>query len=104
MSRDTALAYRSLPVDDRADVRLPSLLKAHAARVAEAKGESLSTLIVEALAAIVARELPKIESWQLTAPEQAELLRVLAAPPVVTPAQRRAQKRAVELFGRSALR
>ena len=103
MPSDTERAYLELPADARLEIRLPSLLKAHAELVASARSEKLSELVVEALAEKVSQELVLARTWKLTAPEQAELLRVLS-----TPSSRKqieaAMKRAAKLFGKDAVR
>jgi len=64
------------------------VLKRHAETVARAKGETLSQYVVEVLAERVAEEIVATQELRLTAPEQAELLRFLAAPAVTTPIKR----------------
>ena len=103
MATDTELAYLELPADARMEVRLPSLLKEHAELVAATRSEKLSQLVIEALAEKVSGELAAARSWKLTIPEQAELLRVLAAKPLASRALARAGRRATKLFGKSAV-
>ena len=94
-----AQAYLDQPATDRLETRLPHLLKTHAEAVARARGESLSEYVVELLAERVADEIVLTQEWRLTPTEQAELLRVLAAPAPITPAFQAATQRAAELFG-----
>ena len=93
------MAYLELPADDRLETRLPARLKRDAERVARARGETLSQYVTGLLAEHVADELVASQEWRLTADEQAELLRVLAAPAPATPALETARRRAAELFG-----
>ena len=99
MSASTAQAYLDLPADDRFETRLPKVLKRHAESVARARGETLSQYVLEVLAERVAEEIVTTQELRLTAPEQAELLRILAAPAPMTPALAAATRRAEELFG-----
>lgn len=99
MSPNAALAYLALPADERFETRIPAALKRHAETVARAQGKSLSVYVLELLAERVADEIVSAQEWQLTRPEQAELLRVLASPATTTPALVAATKRAEELFG-----
>lgn len=99
MPAHTALAYLGLPADDRLETRLPKVLKRHAETVAKAKGETLSEYVVGVLAERVADEIGSTQEWRLTATEQAELLRILAAPTPTTAALDVATRRAEELFG-----
>ena len=99
MPDHAAQAYLDLPADDRLETRLPKVLKRHAETVAKAKGETLSQYVVEVLAERVADEIGKAQAWHLTATEQAELLRVLAAPAPTTAALEAATRRAEKLFG-----
>jgi uncharacterized protein (DUF1778 family) len=92
-------AYLDLPADDRLETRLPKALKRHAETVAKARGESLSEYVVEVLAERVANEIGSTQQWQLSAAEQAELLRILAAPAPTTAALRAATRRAEDQFG-----
>lgn len=94
-----AQAYLDLPADDRFEARLPKVLKRHAETVAKAKGETLSQYVVAMLAERVADEIVHTQELRLTATEQAELLRVLAAPAPMTPALEAATRRAEALFG-----
>ena len=93
-----SLFYLQLPNDDRLDMRMPALLKEHADRCAKALGESLSEYIIQAVAQRVTDELPSTGSWQLSADEQAHLLKVLSLPAPVPERLRTAQQRANELF------
>jgi uncharacterized protein (DUF1778 family) len=95
----TAQAYLDLPADDRLETRLPKVLKRHAETVARARGETLSEYVVEVLAERVADEIGATQEWRLTATEQAELLRILAAPAPTTAALEAATRRAETLFG-----
>jgi len=104
MPTDTELAYLELPADTRMEVRLPSLLKEHAELVAANRSEKLSKLVVEALAEKVSEELAAARLWKLTAPEQAELLRVLSSKPAAPTALTKATQRAAKLFGKAAVR
>lgn len=94
-----AQAYLDAPATDRFETRLPKLLKQHAEAVARTRGESLSQYVLELLAERVADEIVSTQEWRLTPTEQAELLRVLAAPAPLTPALQAATQRAAELFG-----
>jgi uncharacterized protein (DUF1778 family) len=95
----TGHAYLELQADDRLEARIPKVLKRHAESVAIARGESLSEYVVEMLADQVAKDIESTQEWHLTAREQAELLRILAAPAPTTAALRAATKRAEKLFG-----
>lgn len=99
MTAPAAQAYLDLPVDDHLETRLPQVLKRHAESVARARGETLSQYVLEVLAERVAAEIVQTQELRLTATEQAELLRLLAAPATVTPALAEATRRAEELFG-----
>ena len=99
MLTSAAKAYVDLPADERFETRMPNLLKRHAESVAAANGESLSQYVIHAIAARVADDLAHQVEWQLTIPEQVELLKVLGAPPTTTPALEEAGRRAKELFG-----
>jgi uncharacterized protein (DUF1778 family) len=92
-------AYLELPADDRLETRLPRRLKQDAEAVAKARGESLSEYVTTLLAERVAQEIVTAQEWKLTPAEQVELLRILSAPPPVTPALKTARKRAAALFG-----
>lgn len=94
-----AQAYLDAPATDRFETRLPGLLKQHAEAVARARGESLSQYVLALLAEHVADEIVSTHEWCLTPTEQAELLRILAAPVPSTPALQAATERATELFG-----
>ena len=99
MSNHAARAYLEQPADDRLETRLPRLLKRHAEAVARARGQTLSEYLVGLLAERVASDIATTQEWKLTAHEQAELLKVLAAPAPTTPALAVAMRRAEELFG-----
>lgn len=94
-----ARAYLDLPADDRLETRLPKALKRHAETVAKARGETLSQYVVGVLAARVADDIGAAQEWSLTIKEQAELLRILAAPIPTTSALEAATRRAEKLFG-----
>jgi len=99
MTAHAAQAYLDLPADDRLETRLPKVLKRHAETVAKARGETLSEYVVEVLAERVADEIGAAQEWRLTVTEQAELLRILAAPAPTTEALAAATRRAETLFG-----
>ncbi len=94
-----AQGYLDLPADERFEARLPQVLKRHAETVAKSRGETLSEYVLELLAERVAEDITATQEWRLTAPEQAELLRVLASPAPTTSALNAATRRAEELFG-----
>ena len=94
-----AQGYLDLPADERFEARLPQVLKRHAETVAKSRGETLSEYVLELLAERVAEDITATQEWRLSAPEQAELLRVLASPAPTTPALNAATQRAEELFG-----
>lgn len=104
MPTTAELAYLELEKDARLELRLPRLLKEHAELVAAQHGESLTEIVLEALAARVAAELPTVREWKLTAEEQVELLRVLSAPAEKTREMRLAEALASDMFGRDALK
>jgi uncharacterized protein (DUF1778 family) len=99
MSQRAARAYLDQPADDRFEARLPKLLKRHAEAVARARGQTLSEYLVGLLAERVAHDIANTREWNLTADEQVELLKILAAPAPDTPALEAAMRRAEELFG-----
>lgn len=99
MPSSAELAYTQLPADSRAEIRLPAVLKEHALRVAQARGETLTELVIEALAAIVAQEMPAIEEWNLTPDEQIRLLQTLGRQSELTARSERARADADRLFG-----
>ena len=99
MPAEAAQAYLDLPADDRFETRLPKVLKRHAEAVAKARGETLSQYVLEVLAERVAGEIATTQEWRLNPAEQAELLRVLAAPAATTAALAAATERAEHLFG-----
>lgn len=99
MPAHAAQAYLDLPADDRLETRLPKVLKRHAETVARTRGETLSEYVVEVLAERVADEIGSAQEWRLTVSEQAELLRILAAPAPTTAALEAATRRAEKLFG-----
>ena len=99
MPAHAARAYLDLPADERLETRLPKILKRHAETVAKARGETLSQYVVAVLAERVADEIGRAQEWRLAAAEQAELLRILAAPAPTTAALKAATRRAEKLFG-----
>lgn len=98
---DSALAYLDLTADDRFEARVPRLLKHDAELVARASGVSLSEYVLRILAERVAEELPATQQWRLTPAQQAQLLRILAAPAEGTGALEAARKRALKVFGKN---
>ncbi len=94
-----ALAYLDKPADDRLEMRLPHVLKAHMEAAALAKGEVLSRYILKVLAERVSEDLASIQEWALTIPEQTELLRILAQSAPASTGLDKATARAKELFG-----
>ncbi|MDQ8162886.1 MAG: DUF1778 domain-containing protein [Gemmatimonadota bacterium] len=94
-----AQAYLALPADERFETRISTTLKRHAETVAKAKGESLSEYVLEMLAEKVAMDMVATQELALTPTEQVELLRILAAPAVVTPALEQATAWADTLWG-----
>lgn len=96
---DAARAYLEQPAVERFETRMPAILKRHAESVAQAQGESLSQYVMHALAERVAVDMAQHVEWRLTVPEQVELLNVLSAPRVSTPALESAAIRARERFG-----
>lgn len=99
MTTDADLAYLELPADSRMEVRLPSLLKAHAEMVAATRSENLSKLVVEALAEKVSAELASARVWKLTVPEQVQLLHILGSKRRRSAGMSKARRRAHRLFG-----
>ena len=95
----TAQAYLELPADDRFETRLPAVLKRHAETVAKSRGETLSEYVLGVLAEKVATDIVATQDLRLTPTEQVELLRILSAPAVVTPALERAMAEAETLWG-----
>lgn len=95
----TVQAYLGLPANERFETRIPAALKRHAETVAKSRGESLSEYVLEVLAERVATDIIATQELRLTPPEQAELLRILAAPATVTPALERAMAEAEALWG-----
>lgn len=95
----TAHAYLELPADDRFETRIPAVLKRHAETVAKSKGESLSEYVLQVLAEKVATDIIATQELRLTPTEQVELLRILAAPMVVTPTLEQAMAEAETLWG-----
>lgn len=95
--------YSGLRADDRLEVRLPAILKQHAELVASARNKTVSEFVLSVLVEAVEEGLPEIGTWQLTLPEQAELLKLLAAPATQTPAMTAARENAEALFGPATL-
>jgi uncharacterized protein (DUF1778 family) len=95
----TARAYLTQPANERFETRIPVVLKRHAETVAKAKGESLSEYVLEVLAEKVAADIVAAQELRFTPLEQAELLRVLAAPPAVTAALTQKMAEAESLWG-----
>lgn len=95
----TAQAYLTQPANERFETRIPVVLKRHAETVAKAKGESLSEYVLEMLAEKVATDIVAAQEFQFTPLEQAELLRVLAAPTTVTSALTRKMAEAESVWG-----
>jgi uncharacterized protein (DUF1778 family) len=75
------------------------VLKRHAETVAKSRGETLSEYVLEVLAEKVATDIVATQELRLTPTEQVELLRILSAPAVVTPALERAMAEAETLWG-----
>ena len=75
------------------------MLKRHAETVAKSRGETLSEYVLEVLAEKVATDIVATQELRLTPTEQVELLRILSAPAVVTPALERAMAEAETLWG-----
>lgn len=95
----TAVPYLTLKADDRQELRLPALLKAHAAEVAASRGQSTSEYLVELIATNVTVDIAQSLTWDLSPQEVMTLLRVLAAPAPDTPAMRSARATAAKMFG-----
>lgn len=92
-------AYHSLPDDSRQEFRLPALLKEHITRAAAQVGQTISEYINAALAERVSHDLAATVVWNLTVPEQEELLRILASATGPTEHMKAAAARADALFG-----
>lgn len=101
MDTEPQIPYLQMPADDRFEARLPRQLKQDAEKVARAYGQSLAQLVVRALAEKVTAEYALTQSWQLTPPETAELLRILAQPAVATSSLLQARREAEALFGQN---
>lgn len=99
MSSAAIRAYLDGPQDERFETRMPGLLKRHAERVAKAKGSTLSQYILAAIAEQVSEDILEVESLNLSTPEQAELLRVLAGAVSTTKKLGAATARARKRFG-----
>lgn len=95
----TARAYLEQPADERFETRIPAVLKRHAETVAKSRGTSLSEYVLEVLAEKVATDIFAAQELRLTPIEQTELLRILAAPALVTPALQGAMAAAESLWG-----
>lgn len=91
-------AYLALPAEERFETRIPATLKRHAEAVAKSRGESLSQYVLKMLAEQVATDILATQELALTPTEQVELLRILAAPAVLTPALERATAAADTLW------
>lgn len=91
--------YVALKADDRQELRLPALLKAHVQRVAERHGQSATEYMLEAIAQRVTAELEQALTWELSAAEVGTVLQTLATPAAPTPAMIRARQQADALFG-----
>jgi len=98
----TAHAYLDLPADDRFEARIPSVLKRHAEAVASSRGESLSEYVLKVLAEKVASDIFATQELRLTPTEQVELVRILAAPSVLTEALERSMAEADAIWGTPA--
>lgn len=94
-----AMAYGRLPADERQEFRLPKLLKDHLIEVAALQGESVAQYVIEAVAERVTRDLAQAATWELTIPEQQNLLALLARPVAPTSAFVEAMRRADALIG-----
>jgi uncharacterized protein (DUF1778 family) len=94
----SATAYLQLPADDRQELRLPALLKQHAAAVAQSRGQSVTQYIMRLVAEHVSAELPETRVWTLTLPEFESVMRALVPRPE-SPELASARARAIELFG-----
>ena len=95
----SAIPYLTMKADERQELRLPALLKAHIARVAALHGQSTSEYLVEIIATRVTEEMEKTLTWDLSAPEVVALLQVLASPAPDTEAMQVARAKAAKLFG-----
>ena len=95
----TAVPYLTLKADDRQELRMPALLKAHAAQIAALRGQSTSEYLVELIATNVTLDIAQSLTWELSPQEVMTMLRVLSSPPVETVALQAARTKAVELFG-----
>lgn len=100
----TAVPYLSLKADERQELRLPAILKEHAARVAALHGKSTSEFLIEVIATRVAVEMEEALTWDLSAAEVMTLLQTLASPTPETAAMTAACRKADELFGRAPAR
>jgi uncharacterized protein (DUF1778 family) len=94
-----AMAYLRMPANERQEFRLPKLLKDHLNEVATLQGESVAQYVIEAVAERVTRDLAQAATWELTIPEQRNLLEVLARPALPTSAFVEAMRRADVLIG-----
>jgi hypothetical protein len=95
----TAVPYLTLKADDRQELRIPALLKAHAAQIAAARGQSTSEYLVELIATNVTVDMAQSLTWDLAPQEVMTLLRVLSSPRADTAAMKAARAKAEELFG-----
>jgi len=96
---EIANPYLQLQADDRFEARLPRQLKQDAEALAKARGQSLSQLVVRALAETVVAEYAATQTWTLTPAESAALLRILASPAAPGEALEQARREAEDLFG-----
>lgn len=97
-----ATPYRKLAADERQELRLPALLKAHIAAAAAQTGETVAEYITAAVAQRVSHDLAEATDWALTVPEQKALLKALAVPVRPSTRARKTAARADSLFGRVA--
>lgn len=95
-----ATFYRTLPADERQEVRLPALLKAHVTTAAAQTGQTVAEYITAAVAQQVSHDLAEATDWALTVPEQKVLLKALAVAGKPSPRARKTAERADSLFGR----
>lgn len=94
-----ARAYLSQPADDRLETRLPRRLKHDAEAVARAHGQTLSQLVLEALAERVSADYAATQQWHLTPGETAALLQNLALSADEPAPLTAARDRAVAMLG-----
>lgn len=94
-----AQAYLDLAADDRLEARIPHQLKVDAEAAAKARGQTLTQWLLAAMAEKVSADFAATITWQLTAAETANLLRLLSAPSQITPALAAAQAKSAAVFG-----